>query len=332
MMRLGSLIMLFLVPLLCSAQLSVAVDALPDSIKFGDEVTFNYKINVPANVDLTSLDFSSLLSIENAAYQADTTMFDKIMDVDLIDGGVFGITENNLIATKAKDGTDIPRQGAVTVRISSIGAFSLPIPKLGHLSTELEVPLQRKPLFVLPRGEQMELNENKSIIEESIKWTDYLIYLYILIGFAVLGMIGYFISKKLNKEVVTLKKEEVVIKRPAHIIAIESLSSLKDKELWQNGEEKEYHTELTRIMRQYVEDRYEVQALEMTTSQLNKAMSSQGIDKGTIDRFIDILQIADKVKFAKGKTGPEINENFMTDALGIVNNTKKIQIEQTETE
>lgn len=332
MKKLAIIAIFFIIPFFAYTQLSVAVDALPDSIKFGDEVKFDYKINVPEGVDLTSLNFGPLLSIENAAYESDTTMFDKIMDVDLVDGGVFGITANNMTVVKPKDGSSIPLQGSITVRVSSIGAFLLPIPILGHMSSEVEMPLQRKPLFVLPRGETLQLNDNKPIIEESIKWTDYLIYLYFLLSLIALGVIGYFLSKRLNAESIIEEQEVEIIKRPAHIIAIESLSNLKSKQLWQNGEEKEYHSELTRIMRQYVEDRYEVQALEMTTSQLDRAMVNQGIEKNTISRFIEILQIADKVKFAKGKTGPEINENFMNDAFEIVDNTKKLKIDQTETE
>ena len=306
-----------------SAQLSVAVDAAQDSIYFGDDIVLNYKINVPQGTQLRSVDFGPLKKIENAAYKQDSTTFDEFMDVDIIEGGAFGINDVNLIISQQPEGTGVPLAGSIKIRISTIGAFLLPVPTLNTVPAQAVLPLQRKPLYVLPRGQAIELNENKSIIEEEISWKDYLKYLYGLLVAIGLVVLGLHLNKKFKK---TEQIEEFVtpeVKKPAHIIAIADLEALKSKQLWQNGEEKQYHTELTRVMRQYVEDRYDVQALEMTTSQLKKSMSQQGIKANVITKFTDILQIADKVKFAKGKTGPEINERFMENAIQIVQETKQ---------
>lgn len=315
-----------------SGQLSVSVDAIPDSIYFGDDIVLNYKINVPQGVQLSSIDFGPLKEIKNAAYEQDSATFEEIMDVDIVDGGAYGINDANLIVSEQNTGKEIPRQGSIKIRISTIGAFLLPTPILNTSPSQSVMPLQRKPLFVLPRGQAVELNANKSIIEEEISWKDYLKYLYGLLGAIGLILLGLYLNEKLKntEDVAEVIVEEV--RRPAHIIAMEDLNDLKSKQLWQNGEEKQYHTELTRVMRQYVEDRYEVQALEMTTSQLKKSMSEKGIISGVISIFTDILQIADKVKFAKGKTGPEINERFMDDAIRIVSETKQeiVEIEKGE--
>jgi len=313
-----------------SAQLSIAVDAVEDSIYFGDEVVFNYKVNVPANVNLSSIDFNPLKEIKNAAYEQDSVMFEEFMDVDIIDGGTFGINDANLIVNGQSFSDGIPTVGSIKVRISTIGAFLLPVPELGLVSPQAIMPLQRKPLYVLPRGQAIELNENKPIIEEQVSWKDYLKYLYGLLAAVGLIFLGLYLNKRLQKEEDEVVEEVVEVRRPAHVIALEDLNNLRSKQLWQNGEEKAYHTELTRIMRQYVEDRYEVGALEMTTSQLKKGMAKKNIDSDIIATFTDILQIADKVKFAKGVTGPEINERFMEEALQIVNTTKQIAQIQTE--
>jgi hypothetical protein len=309
------------------AQLSVSVDAIPDSIYFGDDVVLNYKINVPVGIEFISLDFNPLKEIKNAAYEQDSTNFDEIMDVDIVDGGVFGINDANLIINEQSVGKEIPREGSIKIRISSIGAFLLPLPTLKTLPSQNVMPLQRKPLFVLPRGQAIELNANKSIIEEEISWKDYLKYLYVLLSAAGLILLVLYLNKRFKKTDDIAEEIVEEIRRPAHIIAMEDLKNLKSKQLWQNGEEKQYHTELTKVMRQYVEDRYEVQALEMTTSQLSRSMSEKGIESGVISRVTDILLISDKVKFAKGKTGPEINEKFMEDAIGIVNETKQEVVE-----
>ena len=331
-MKLRLVLIFSLFVTIISAQLSVAVDAIPDSIYFGDEVILNYKINVPPGVQLNELDFSPLKEIKNAAYEQDSAVFDEVMDVDIVDGGVFGINDANLLITKQSAGKEISRQGSIKIRISTIGVFLLPVPTLQTSPSEVVMPLQRKPLYVLPRGQAVELNANKSIIEEEISWKDYLKYLYGILGAIGLIYLGIYLNKKLKKEDSITKEVIVEVRRPAHIIAMEDLGALKSKQLWQNGEEKQYHTELTRVMRQYVEDRYDVQALEMTTSQLSRSMSEKEIESGVITGFTEILQIADKVKFAKGITGPEINEKFMENAVNIVSETKQeiVEIEKGE--
>lgn len=329
MMRMRIAVLFCMLSVGGSAQLSVAVDALPDSIYFGDDITLNYKVNVPPNVQLRSLDFSPLLEIENAVYSQDTTMFDKIMDVDIVDGGVFEINNANTVVI-GKDDRLLPLSGSVKIRISSVGIFALPIPKLGHMSSELEMPLQRKALYVLPRGQDIELNPNKPIILEPVKWTDYLPYLYALLAAAGLIAVGIYVNRRIqNKEAET---DEFIpeVKKPAHEIAINDLNVLKSQELWQNGREKDYHSELTRIMRQYVEDRYDVPALEMTTTDLRRALSASGMEIAQTTTLIDILHIADKVKFAKGKTGPEINARFMVESVELVQRTKRVVIENTD--
>ena len=110
MMKIRLVLMLSLFVSIASAQLSVAVDAIPDSIYFGDDIILNYKINVPTGVQLSSVDFGPLKEIKNAAYEQDSTTFDEIMDVDIVDGGVFGINDVNLIISQQPDGTGVPVQ------------------------------------------------------------------------------------------------------------------------------------------------------------------------------------------------------------------------------
>ena len=46
------------------------------------------------------------------------------------------------------------------------------------------------------------------------------------------------------------------------------LEKLKGEKLWQAGKVKDYYTELTDIVRIYIEERYGVQAIEMTTEEI----------------------------------------------------------------
>jgi len=322
---------LFFVYFWSYGQLSVAVTASSDTINFGDEVELTYKLNVPEGVDITSLDFSPLKECLNLVHQQSPTELDSIMDIDVTDGGVFGINNNNLIVTKDKLNGAMPLSGTIKARISSVGVLDLPRPIIGRLSGGEEMLLSSPRLFVKPVGGALEdINPNWGIITEAVTWKDYLKYVYIVLGL-ILGALGiYYILPYLKKDNEEIRVEEVKVKLPADVIAVKDLNSLKQKELWQNGETKAYHTELTRIMRQYIEDRYGIQALEMTSNQLKREMNIQEIDSSIVLRFDDILQIADKVKFAKGNAGPEMNIQFMEDAFNIVAETKPVKIEEEE--
>lgn len=324
-------ILLCLLPLALMGQLSVAVTASTDTIKFGDEVHLSFRLNVPEGVEITEVDFGSLKNCINLVYDQLPEELDSLMDIDVLDGGPFKIDNHNLISSKEKVKGEIPRQGTIRVRVSSVGAFELPRPAIVHASGEEEMLLSSGLLFVKPIGTLEDLNPNWDIIEESSTWQDYLKYLYTLFGIIALVFLIYWLSRYFKKEKVEeVIEEKIEIIRPAHEVAIEDLNALKAQQLWQNGDTKGYHTELTRIMRQYIEDRYDIYALEMTSAQLKREMKTNGIQTAIITRFDDILMIADKVKFAKGSAGPEINQRFMDEAYGIVSETKNETNEEVE--
>jgi uncharacterized repeat protein (TIGR01451 family) len=102
--------------------------------------------------------------------------------------------------------------------------------------------------------------------------------------------------------------EPVINPDPAHIIAFRDLEKLKQDELWQKGEVKMYYSRLTEILRKYLENRYGVYSLEMTTSETLEALVRTGFKKDdSFSCLKTILNGSDLVKFAKYK--PESSEN-----------------------
>ncbi|MFO8066402.1 MAG: hypothetical protein R6U11_02355 [Bacteroidales bacterium] len=87
---------------------------------------------------------------------------------------------------------------------------------------------------------------------------------------------------------------------PAHIFALEELEKLNKKKLWQNGEIKLFHIELSNIIRYYIELRYGIMAMEMTTEEI-LASIRHIIDKKSeqYKNLKEILTMADLVKFAR---------------------------------
>jgi hypothetical protein len=117
--------------------------------------------------------------------------------------------------------------------------------------------------------------------------------------------------------------EPVINPDPAHLIAFRELEKLKGDQLWQKGEIKYYYTRLTEILRQYLENRYGVCSLEMTTSETLEALVKTGFKKDESYAILKtILNGSDLVKFAKYKPDPAENEAHFDNSWKFIEYTK----------
>ena len=130
-------------------------------------------------------------------------------------------------------------------------------------------------------------------------WWKYILGLLLLAG---LGVLAYWYFKKQQKE----KIQEEIYKTPIEK-ATSLLNNLEKKELWQRGEVKEYYSELTDIVRNYIEEAIEIPAMESTTSELIEGLKvasrkkKMKLSQETIENLFVVLKQADLVKFAKSK-------------------------------
>lgn len=164
----------------------------------------------------------------------------------------------------------------------------------------------------------------KSVITPDFVWLDYIWWIVIpLIVIALLSLIYYYyIFFIRNKKKVA--KEQIVEKLlPAHVIAMNALNELAEKKYWQNGQDKIYQTELTDILRQYIFNRFKVNAMEMTTDEiLDNLYELAEQQKSSLQNLKQILQLADLVKFAKYKPFADENQLSIMNARMFVEQTK----------
>ena len=132
---------------------------------------------------------------------------------------------------------------------------------------------------------------------------------------------GYFVYKKYFKKE-DLIPQKVIVKIPPHKIALKELIALEDKKLWQAGKIKEYHSEITGIIRKYFEERFVVLALEMPSSELLALLKNVSEMQPVFDSTKSFFENADLVKFAKFQPMASVNEEMMKQAYDIVRNTK----------
>ena len=165
---------------------------------------------------------------------------------------------------------------------------------------------------------QKDIKDVKAPQKIPLDWK--IIILWILIALIVLGVSYYlykrYKQKKSNQPVI--KKE---IKLPPHVIALNSLNTLDEKKLWQNGKIKEYHSEITEIIRRYFSERFGLHALELTTSETMELLRTTKDTEIIRDITESFLNNADMVKFAKFSPLGSVNEEMMKQAVEIVEKT-----------
>ncbi len=110
---------------------------------------------------------------------------------------------------------------------------------------------------------------------------------------------------------------------PPHVVAIRALEKLHSRKLWQNGKHKEYYSQLADIVRVYIENRYGIGAMEMTSDQILEAMREVN-DERLREKLRELFSLADLVKFAKMAPSPEDNEQAYFDAYFYVEETKQL--------
>ncbi len=166
---------------------------------------------------------------------------------------------------------------------------------------------------------------------EPYVFDDYKKYVwYGVIALFIIVLILYFALKKKKEEI-----EEVVIPSlPPFEEAIQKLHELDEKLLWQNNQVKEYYSELTEIVRGFIERELKVPALESTTDELIETLTdfndskSISTTKETIKKLRDLLREADFVKFAKSKPLSEQIEFNRKEAEEIVIELKPVKEEE----
>jgi hypothetical protein len=169
------------------------------------------------------------------------------------------------------------------------------------------------------------ITDIKPVFQPKFDWSG--LFKKILLTLLVLAVVGaayYFIRKKIQKKpVLHVHKEEPEI--PPHEAALHELDKIREEKLWMKGKYKEYHTQLTDVIREYIEKRYRINSMEMTSSEIleNLPKNIQKEQKTAFSALHQLLQLADLVKFAKWIPSTEENISSLNNAYLFVEQTKE---------
>lgn len=145
---------------------------------------------------------------------------------------------------------------------------------------------------------------------------------------AVALLIWYFVKfRKKDKKLPWIKPKPKI---PAHIQALNDLEKLRLKRLWQTGKVKDYYTQLTDILRIYLQERFSINAMEMVSSEISESLKRKGLDERLLTKMNSLLKDADMVKFAKANPLPSYNDQNHKTAEEFVKQTIPSVVESDE--
>ncbi len=222
------------------------------------------------------------------------------------------------------DREEIKRQ--VIIQSFDSGLYTIPpyVYAAGH-DTFKTTPLVLKVLPV-PVDTLKAIHDYADVVDPNTRIWDYLPdfvvdYWWILplLMLIALGISFWLVYVKGRRALPVGQKKKII---PPYELAMQQLERLKADKLCENGQEKEYYTRLTEILRNYLDSRFGINAMEMTSTQILDTIRENPETKPSAAVMRQILEMADFVKFAKVRPMPGENVTAYNNAVQFVENTK----------
>lgn len=263
-------------------------------IYIGDQVFFNIEVNQPAGMVLNISQPSDTLVSQVNILSSDGP------DTLVSGAGMLTITSKYLVTSFDTGSYDIAPVFAEVTGEPAITRYYSDYTHLDVIRTGI-MPSDTTDVIFDIVGPMRE----KITAGEILPW----LLLVLFIVLAVIVIVRRIRAKRASRSDVD---ESRIPGEPIHIMIMRELDKLERQQLWQKGEIKEFYSRLTEILRRYIDLRYTISSLEMTTSETLAALIKQGVSSDeNFDRIENILTTADLSKFAKYAPAANINEGMI---------------------
>ena len=226
----------------------------------------------------------------------------------------------------ADDGLLLVSQSYVLTSFDSALYFIDAQPFVDGADTLYSNPLSLKVVSIPVDTAQHAIADIKPVYAPPFDWPLFWLIVLITLGVVALAVIGFFVYRYVKRHAApSAEVAEPQDLRPAHEIALERLDAIKAEKLWQQNRAKEYHTQLTDVVRDYIARRFGICAVEQTSAEIlagiQPALSGQ---KTVYADLKTLLTTSDLVKFAKYKPLVSEDEKSLALAYQFVEATKEV--------
>ena len=248
----------------------------------------------------------------------------------LIDG-IEIVDRTGVDTTYLKDGHYQLNQTLTLTSFKDSLFYIAPIPFVSGDDTVFSDPLSLNVVQPFEIDSTMAITDIKPVAKAPIWWWGIFRWILLVILLAALAVatryLAIFIGRRKGVIPQTPKEHE----RPAEQIALEKLDRIKEQKIWQTGQTKEYHTQLTDVVREYIGKRFGVSSSEKTSDETLREMKPVLAEqKQLYEQLRKMLSLADLVKFAKWTATPDENELSLRTAYTFVHETTPVNSDNTE--
>ena len=165
------------------------------------------------------------------------------------------------------------------------------------------------------------IKDIKAPMKQSITFRELLPYVFGMAGLiAIIALVIYYFWRRSQNKPLLPKIVKPAL--PPWQTAINELDELSGRKHWQEGRIKQYYSELSEILRRYLEYQHLIPAVEMVTDDILESCRSNAAVAKSSEQLGRILRLADLVKFAKEIPLPPQNEESLKYAYNFVEQTK----------
>ena len=271
----------------------------------GKSQIINFKATAPKNILVIGEPIEINLSLNLGTNQIFDTVFSKLSELGDSLGNNWELWDkSNIKKSSSQDANGnyyMTFSQKIIIANFDTGQFVFP-PLLAFADTNKTY--SNSLLFTVKLEEIDEkafIKDIKPIKEVFISWYEYFFYYlntykwWILCITFFIAAIIIFYKKFYNKKIVQNLEPSI----PLEIILLEALNKLEQQKYWENSYFKKYYSELSNILWQFLEYRYEIKTFEKTSAEILESLKWSTIPKEYLSNIERFFQISDSVKFAK---------------------------------
>lgn len=152
---------------------------------------------------------------------------------------------------------------------------------------------------------------------QRVPYTFWELFRWVLLawGVAAVVIVAWWLVQRKKRHGSIFEHHEPVDTRTPEERALQGLETLRTSHVWQAGKVKEYYTELTDIVRRFIEEATGIHATDLTSGETVEEVDKLNVSSTGLR---DIFTTADLVKFAKSEPLPGEHDASMSKAVEFV--------------